>query len=238
MTLLDEQLKRIEDGTKLLQSYYFQDQGMFTNSIINETPTSFLQDSTPDERQLYKVVYKSYNQNGQKQSNNYYDINPNGEDPVIERVDGKSIYKEIVPEDEESEEEYDSEYNNNYDKPMVRVPELYNSDINDSNSKSNSFFSINFSSRNLQDQIKELIQTVDEYPDLILNYQSLKEKCGILKQNYITSMNEIEEIEDEIVVLEDALQENHNKNVLNIDELLQMEEDEIENLQHALEDRS
>ncbi|KAI5962085.1 uncharacterized protein KGF55_003160 [Candida pseudojiufengensis] len=234
MTLLDEQLKRIEDGTKLLNSYYFQDQGMFTNSIINETPTSFLQDSTPDERQLYRVVHKNFHINQNKNLGKFYDTNTIGEDPIIERIDGKSIYKEILPGDEILD--INDDYENEYDKPMVRVPELYTNDLHEQN-KGSTFFTINFGSETLENQINELIQTINEYPDLILNYQSIKDKCEILKENYLNSVNEIEEIEDEIAIIQDAMNDSRSDSLIDLQELINAEEEEIHRLENVLEKR-
>ncbi|CAK9441180.1 uncharacterized protein LODBEIA_P50490 [Lodderomyces beijingensis] len=237
---LVEQLGRLEDSTKNLNSYNFANPGMFTNTRVDTPPIELiLKDAQDDEKHLYKVVNSKTNL----------------DEPEVERIDGQRSYIEA---DQLEESIYENaRYDNysqfeDYETPIARVPTI----LSPTNPR-NTQVSLNLDNvDNPIERVERLIAIVAKHPNLIEDADEINMKLVESQRAIGDLMAEINAMENEIEEYKSVLRNDYNVAVspvkrgaelkfedadddasdqlIDLDASIRREEEEIARLEHQM----
>lgn len=180
-------LERVDLAVQSIDSLHFQPPGLFTNAIVKRPDiTSLLKDPSADEGSLYKVTKPSHRRTRKSELN--MEIGP-------QRIDGKSIYV-----DESFSEERE-------EKTVVKLPTLtkreivLEPDITSSPTKRvrpNTIYFPEVTSTNFNQLCVQVLETIQKYPTLIENQESIVDKLEDYQNNYNSLTKDVEALEFEI----------------------------------------
>lgn len=252
---LSDSLTRLQQSLRSIESNNFNSPRMFTNAMVNAPEiTTLIKDPTYDESSLY-TINKSTNSKGRsKLIDNLTD--GASMETKSERIDGRIIYtiEPIVSDkpqgDSTIEDNYGSFEERDRRTPIVKFPNL---DL--SNTASRSLINLN-SSSDLGQIFYQTSQVLAKYPNLIEDHPSLVRQLDNFEHDYRSLEREILELNDEIKERKKYLTEKHvdydasytntvlssttgdandeDNDGVDIDEIIRMEREEIEQLEHRL----
>ncbi|CAI5759142.1 unnamed protein product [Candida verbasci] len=183
-------LNKINQSIRSIQSNDFNKFGVFTNSIVNlPDPIKLIKDASDDENLLYKII-----------------TIPNGDIQPI-RIDGRQLYK------------FENLEGSN---PIVKPLDL------DYDSISYPLILNQISHGDLKNKLRNLINFINRYSNLIPNYPDIQNELNELIKKY---NNEIREIDSLTMELENEPDSNYDDD---LDDAIELEEKLIKDLESKI----